>query len=925
MKPNRLLPLLLAFPLLASLAPAQTATWWGQTPPDPTRLSSWTDGTNWSTGTGPNGATAVAQVDQAYSTPSGFFQRDNLQILNSAVTLDRLQYSLPVPYYYYYYPYLGVPSITIGGTGAGDSGSLEFTGAGISSLTAAGYTYPAPALRLQNGTLIFSNSAQVTVSTDVTATMGTNRVWLRDNANATRLNVTLGPGSRLDVTNQARMQSSNVYFNGGEVVFSDQSSLQNVYFALNGAGLINFTDQTVATSPSFFFGRPAPANDSIVRFSGHTLVQYGNASSYSDSGTIEFIEQADSQGFGLNYVRQLDVTGATTGTGTTGRQRATVNTPTATSVVADDARIINLGNVTVEDLLLGSNSVRVTGGNLRYISDVGGAYLSADGSNLTGGGLIVANSSTYFPLTLMANSTAPSPYAVPLTIESGSVITDRQKVGAVTIAPAGGLTLRAGTSASILNNGYVSVAAANYLVTGNYTQTATGTLTVSVPYAGFSVPHLEIAGQAALAGSLQIYGGATYFVGSRRFSFLRAGSITGSFASTPSYRISPMLSVGVEQSGNEMFYVYTQRPFVNAGATPSQQALGAHLDATLPTTTGAHYNLIYGLNAFQDSALIAAGLGQLAPDRYGVLNEQGFATAAARQAATDRRLAARRAAPAPAHGFTTFVEGGQLQNKFTALEGLPEVEMKSSGGLAGATWQQGRWIVGATLAKDRARADLDIYGSSARLESTTPGLFAQYDAGRFFVSAAASRSDDDYTLVRNSGLVYRPSVSGATVPGSRTDLALTTGTTFKRQDWSLTPYAGILSSRVKLDAFAEKRVSGYYDYALAFNDWSVRSLRTRAGFDLTRATARGRVFPRLSVVWLHELEKDRAITAGLISAGGARYRAPGRPAETDLVQASLGLDWRITQHLGFSLNAGLARGQNSRTTSDLSAGFRWEF
>ncbi|MES1194309.1 MAG: autotransporter outer membrane beta-barrel domain-containing protein, partial [Opitutus sp.] len=268
-----------------------------------------------------------------------------------------------------------------------------------------------------------------------------------------------------------------------------------------------------------------------------------------------------------------------------------------------------------------------------------------------------------------------------------------------------------------------------------------------------------------------------------------------------------------------------------------------------------------------------------------MLNEQGFATAAARQAALDRRLAALRSAPAATKGFTVFAEAGQLQNKFAAVEGLPAVAMRSSGGLAGGLWREGRWIVGATIANDRTRADLDDFGGHARIKTTTPGLFAQYDAGRFFVQGAASLGNDKYTLLRGNGLFARPSLLSAAVSGTRTDLSLTAGTTYtgKAGDWSLTPYAGILSSQVRLDDFAETRVSGIMTTGLAFKNWSVSSLRTRAGFDLAR-TGR-RVTPRVSVVWLHELEKDRHFDAGLVGAGGAMYRAPGRPAETDIIQA----------------------------------------
>jgi len=904
---------------VASIASAQTTTWVGQNPPDPNRLSSWTDGTNWSTGTVPNGPTAVAQVDQAFYSSGGLIARDKLQILNSAVTLDGLQYGLSVPYYYYY-PYLNVPSITVGGTGTGDYGSLEFVGTGISSPNTLGYYYPGPNLRLRNGTLLFSNNAGISVSTTIDASSGTNRIWFRDSSIANYLNITLNTGSRLDFTNRAKLTYGSLSFYGGHIAFADQSSLLNSSLYVYGPGFISFSGQSMVISPYIYFNRPGLINDSIVRFSGNAYVEGGSVYSSGSSGVVEFTDQAVANGFSISYVRQLDVTGATTGTGTTGRQRAVVNTPAATSVVADDARTLYLGFVNVTDLLLGSNSVNLTGGYLTYISDVGGAYLSSAGSNLTGGSII---KSGYGTLSL-GYTNAVSPYAVPLTINGGNVFTYRQKLGPVAVNPGGGLILGSGSAASIVNSGLIALTNQTYSVTGDYTQTGTGTLSAYVPYSGFGVPHLDITGQASLAGTLQT-SGSGFFVGSRRYSILKAGSITGRFDTAPNINLSPMLSVGVEYTGNEVFFAYTQRPFVNAGATPSQQALGAHLDATLANATGAHYNVIYNLNTMQDTVLIAAGLGELAPDRYAVLNEQGFATAAARQAAIDRRLAALRSTPASAKGFTVFVEGGQLQNKFAALDGLPEVAMKSSGSLAGAAWRQGRWTVGASVAQDRTSADLDGLGSQARIRSTTPGLFAQYDAGRFFVQAAASQSDDDYTLLRDSGIGYRPSRVSAKVNGSRTDLSLTAGTTLKGKDWNVTSYAGILSSLVRLDNFAETRASGNTGTELAFRHWSVGSQRTRAGFDLTRVTTRGRAIPHVSVAWLHELEKERGLSTGLVGAGGAMYRAPGRPAETDLLQASLGLDWRINRQASFSLNAGLARGRNSATTSDLSAGFRWEF
>jgi uncharacterized protein YhjY with autotransporter beta-barrel domain len=919
MNPTRHLLQLLSLVSLACLAPGQTATWLGQTPADSTRFSSWTDGANWSAGTVPNGSSAVAQLDQAYNTPGGLIIHDNLQILNADVTLGMLQYNIYTPSYNY--PSYTAPSILIGGTGATDLGSLEFTGTGIRALNTAGYYYPANPLVLRNGALRFTNSASVAVPTTIDAQAGTNRIWFGDNSQAANISITMGPETRLEFAGRAILSNGNVTFNGGHIGFSGHSSLNGGLLNIYGPGLIVFSDQATAADANFNFYPTAPGNTSILNFSGHTILMSGSAYSYRNSGVVEFTEQADSDyfhPFNVSYVRQLEVSGAVTGTGTTGRLRATVNTPAATSVVADDARTISLGNVNVTDLLLGSNSVRLQSGYLDYVSDIGGAYLSAAGANLTGGGIIMDGGS---PSTLFLAPSKETAYAFPLGIASGSVYTDRLKLGPVIVYNNGSLILRAGTAASILNYGSVNLASTNYRVTGDYTQEPSGTLSLSVPYSGGSVPLLDIAGQASLAGKLQTYNSG-FFVGTRRHTILRAGSLTGRFATAPNINLSPMLNIGVEYSGNEVVFAYTQRPFVNAGATASQQALGAHLDATLGNATGEFYNLVLRLNTMQDPAIIAAGLGQLAPDRYGVLNEQGFVTAAARQSALDRQLARLRTGP-PADGFAVLVEGGQQQNEFSALDGLPAVTFRSSGGMAGVTWRQGRWSAGLTAARDNSRADLDGIGSRAQITSIAPGVFAQYDAGRFFINAAASRSRDDYTLVRNSGLISRPSVVSAAPSGRRTDLSLTAGTSLKQKSGTVTPYAGILASHVELDDFTESRVSGAAGSELAFTRWSVGSLRTRIGFDLTGDA--GRLTPRLSLVWLHELEKNRGLSAGLVAAGGARYRAPGRPAETDLVEASFGLDWRITRKFGFSVNAGLAQGKNTDITSDLSAGFRYEF
>lgn len=913
MKPTqRILSLLSLLP--AALLPAQTHTWLGQPPTSPGRVSSWSDPAYWSTGVVPDGTGDVAQIapKSVFSALNEYVGPETILIRNDDIALASLVYLAPAGYVS---ANIAFPAVQIG--------SLT-TGAGSLTLTGPGLRYEStvlrpPEFRLENGRLeLRDNAAFASAYTlDVRGTDGANQVWLRDRSTLERINLNLGASSRLDVSGQARVLSSLLNLQGAHASFSDSSALLNSSVGLHGPGLILFADNAAAGSNYFYFNRPAGSVDTILRFAGRSTAQAGSVYSYNSSGIVEFTEQADTTQLNLYYVRQLDITGATTGAGTTGRQRALTNTPAATSVVADDARTVSLGQVSVTDLLLGSNSLRLNGGSLNYISDTGGAHVALDGANLAGGGLIQDG-----PISLFLNQAATSPYAVPLTVASGLVYSYRENLGPVTIQPAGQFQPLAGRIASVVNAGRWFQSSSTVRVTGDFTQTASGVLSLS----GYSAiwPVLEVGGTARLDGRLEIHGSGGYFVGSRRNLLLRAATVNGRFSQAPEYQLSPMLATGVEYSGNEVYFVQRQLPFAKAGATPSQQALGAHLDATLGSASGNYYQLLLRLNLNQNPALIAAGLGQLAPDRYGALNEQGFAAAAAHHGLIARRLAAL-ATSGASRGFTVFAEGYRLENRLAAVDGLVGTEFTLDGTAAAAAWRQGRWTVGVSAAQDRSRGNLDGLGSTARLESTAPGAFARYQSGRFFVQGAASRSADRYTLRRNSGLLNWPAVVAAQPRGTRTDLALSAGYTFGRDAWTVTPYAGVLASHVKLDDFAETTASGLPGTELSFRNWSVGSLRARAGLDAAWALKQGRLTPRLSVAWLHEFERDRGFSAGLTAAGGAAYRAPGRPAETDLVQASLGLDWRLTTRLGLSLHAGLARGRHSDFISDCAAGLRWQF
>lgn len=892
MKSIRLLPCLLAALLNSGTAPAQTATWIGS---DLTSAQDWNDGTNWDTGVAPNATTAIAVInDPADATSS----TGSIQISSTTVDLAELRF---------------------GTSTADDTGTLPRR-----LLVTAPYALP-PAgstLNLHGVGITTANGADGNPPYTVSVGMG-SQLHFYNSAGIDGTNVSIG------------FEGSGSGFSGA-VAFHDQSSAGRVAIFMQGSGvgLVSFDGQSSAATATIqadsltFADQSTAANAHITTYAfGSTVVFRDQASAGQASinlsryGSVTFSDQADagtttvscSLESGGVFIRDQAVTSGLTiasfpdsGGASGGRLDISGASGGVTVRGLDGGVRVNLGANT---LTLGP-AVRD--------QKLGGA--------ITGTGGLVLDTDRVVSVTRSDNS-----YTGPTDVRSGTLHLASGRISATTVAAQAALTGAGTIAGDLLNHGSVRPATPQgqpLTVQGNFTQTGSGALAVRLASPG-SYDQLAVAGAATLDGALLI----SVFeslpsVGDARYAFLTAQEVAGTFASVSGVPSDlPMLHYRLVYTTQDVALEIAQQSFAAVALTPAQRALGAHLDATLGAATGGYRTILLILNTRPTTAEVVAGLSQLAPDRYAVLSEEAFSAATARQSAIDRRLTSlRRTHSAGQSGGEVFFEGGQRRTTYLADDGLGKVEFRSNSGLAGAAWSRDRWTFGATVASGRSAADLDRLGSNMKVRSVAPGLFAQYTSGAFFLHATATTSHDEYTLQRDTSLVGYSATATAQPDGSRTDLALTAGYGFTRGGWTITPSFGLLGSQLKVDDFSETLASGNPGSEMTVTDWSVRSLRSRAGFDLAYRSSSGALVPRLGVMWLHEFERDRGFTARLAAAPAASaYRASGRPAETDLVQADIGLDWRISRRLGFSANAGLARGRNTDIVSDFSAGFRWEF
>lgn len=447
-------------------------------------------------------------------------------------------------------------------------------------------------------------------------------------------------------------------------------------------------------------------------------------------------------------------------------------------------------------------------------------------------------------------------------------------------------------------------------VTGNYRQDSTSSLTLSLPM----LLNVSVDGDAVLAGSLQLNNPFTTSVGTQRHRFLVARSVVGKFDSVSGLLNTAMLRSRVDYGPTDAALLIEQQPFAKVdGHTRAAAALGAHLDATLPSATGSYYSLLASLNSFVLTADVRAALDALAPDRYSAMPDQAFADAAARETTLVRQFA---------HGSSLFFEGRHANRKTEAIDGLERTESSINGGMAGGGWRHGAFTLGAFVAHQKGTLHLDGAGSRARIRSTTPGVHGRLETGTFYFDATASITRHNYDTRRRIAYSGFDQTAIATPRAREVDLAFIATRIFRSEDWSLAADAGIIDSTWKADDFTETNVDAR---AMQISGWRNRSLRSRLGCEIAPIRSTAKLQPRLAVRWLHEFETDRPIRTRLASAGGDTYLAPGRRPDADEIQLDLGLAWQIAERLVVQADLNLSAGEHTASATDFSAGLRWQW
>jgi uncharacterized protein YhjY with autotransporter beta-barrel domain len=308
-----------------------------------------------------------------------------------------------------------------------------------------------------------------------------------------------------------------------------------------------------------------------------------------------------------------------------------------------------------------------------------------------------------------------------------------------------------------------------------------------------------------------------------------------------------------------------------------------------------------------------------APEAAGRLSDSGNALGLATPAPATRDFA---------QSWNVFLRGDVVLGQDFSQAELDHTDYTTSSFEAGTDYQIGdHWLVGTLFDYSHTDTALDNQGSSATIDSYSPGLFASYADGGWFANALASYSFNNYTTARHIAFGSFNETSNGSPTGNEVLGDLDGGYEFHHKQWTYGPIAGLQYDHYNMDSFAE---SGGCSADLAVNNQQADSLRSRLGgrvsyqaLDFNKQV----IFtPYVEASWQHEwLDGSRCIGSSFREFNAGTFTVSTPATSRDSALLATGLDVDLTRSLTVFGDYAVQVGQNNYFGQSIEAGLKISF
>jgi outer membrane autotransporter protein len=285
-------------------------------------------------------------------------------------------------------------------------------------------------------------------------------------------------------------------------------------------------------------------------------------------------------------------------------------------------------------------------------------------------------------------------------------------------------------------------------------------------------------------------------------------------------------------------------------------------------------------------------------------------------------------ATAPSDPWSTFIAGDVLLANLSNSATQQNSNYTTGSVTAGFDYQlDEHFTVGALFSYAHTDANLDSRGSSATVDSYTPGIYASYVNKGWYANFLGAYSRNAYTSDR---IVDIPGLAGDNhggTHGNQGSANFTGGYEFQKGAFKFGPIASLQYVHLEVDAMQEQGPT-----ALSINSQDQDSLRSQLGFEgrfvanVNTPLGPMTLTPHLSASWQHEyMDSSGGITSQFTGTGGGSFLTQTQPPDRDAAFIDIGLDANIGQNITLFADYETQAGQQNYFAQSAQGGVKVGF